>query len=115
MDSFLGLEVEQSEDGVKLHLDTYVTELLEEYREYHHKFLKQKKVPMQPGLVLDKEDCPEAPDSVKQKFYRIMVAKINSWAVALGSVDAPDGVPVISTQPQAQIQSRVREGAGSIR
>ena len=67
MDSFLGLEVEQSEDGIKLHLDTYVAELLEEYREYHRKFLKPKKVPMQPGLVLDKENCPEAPDPVKQK------------------------------------------------
>ena len=80
MDSFLGLEVEQSEDGIKLHLDTYVTELLEEYREYHRKFLKPKKVPMQPGLVLDKEDCPEAPDPVKQKFYRMMVAKIQFLA-----------------------------------
>jgi hypothetical protein len=80
MDSFLGLEVEQSEDGIKLHLDTYVVELLEEYREYHRKFLKPKKVPMQPGLVLDKEDCPEAPDPVKQKFYRMMVAKIQFLA-----------------------------------
>ena len=82
MDSFQGLEVEQSEHGIKLHLDTYVTELLEEYCEYHRKFLKPKKVPMQPGLVLqvDKEDCPEAPDPVKQKFYRMMVAKIQFLA-----------------------------------
>ncbi len=29
MDSFLGLEVEQSEDGIELHLDTCVAELLE--------------------------------------------------------------------------------------
>ncbi len=72
MDSFLGLEVEQSEDGIKLHLDTYVTELLEEYHEFHSKFLKPKKMPMQPGLVLDKADCPQAPDPVKQKFYHMM-------------------------------------------
>jgi hypothetical protein len=32
MDSYLALEVEQSEDGNKLHLDTCVTKLLEEYR-----------------------------------------------------------------------------------
>jgi hypothetical protein len=141
MDSLLGLEVEQSEDGIKLHLDTCVAELLEVYREtrstiassdseYHSKFLKAKKVPMQPGLVLDKEDCPEAPYPVKQKFYRMMVAKSSvlhcvpgsaarkilriGWAVALGGVDAPDGVSVISTQPQAQTQSRVHEGAGWI-
>jgi hypothetical protein len=44
MNSFLGLEVEQSQDGIKLHLDTYVTEI----REYHHKFHKPQKVQMQP-------------------------------------------------------------------
>jgi hypothetical protein len=43
MDSFLGIEVELSEDGIEPHLDKYVTELLEEYREYHCKFLKTKK------------------------------------------------------------------------
>ncbi len=34
---------------------------------------------MQPGLVLNvlyKNDCPEAPDPVKQKFYHMMSAKI---------------------------------------
>ncbi len=85
MDSFLGLEVEQSQDGIKLHLETYVAEHLEEYRagEYHRKFLKPKKVPMQPRLVLDKEDCQEAPDQadlVKQTFYCMMVAKIQFLA-----------------------------------
>jgi hypothetical protein len=35
---------------------------------------------MQPGLVLDKEDCQEAPDLVKQKFFRMMVAKIRCLA-----------------------------------
>jgi hypothetical protein len=80
MDSFLWLEVEQLEDGIKLHLDTYVTLLPEIYREYHCKFLKLKKVPMQSGLVLEKEDCPEAPDPVKQKFYHMMVAKIQFLA-----------------------------------
>ncbi len=81
MESFLRLEVEQLEDGIKLHLDTYVTEPLEEYREYHSKFLKPKKIRMQPRLVLDKEDCPEAPDPVKQKFYHMIVlAKIQFLA-----------------------------------
>ncbi len=66
-------------------------------------------MPIQPGLVLDKEDCLEAGDPVKQKFYHVMAAKIQhcvpgstahkilliGWAVALGSVDSPDGVSVI--------------------
>jgi hypothetical protein len=56
-------------------------ELLEEYHDYNRKFLKLKKVPMQPGLVLDKEECQEAPDPVKQKFYCMMAAKIHFLAL----------------------------------
>ncbi len=32
MESFLGLEVEQGAEGISLHLDTYIQELVEEYR-----------------------------------------------------------------------------------
>jgi hypothetical protein len=48
MTTFLGLEVEQSDDGISLHLDTYIKELVEEYKDIHKKFIKPKSVPMSP-------------------------------------------------------------------
>jgi hypothetical protein len=62
MTSFLGMEVEQDERSIKLHLDTYVQKILEEYKTTIKKFLKPKQVPMQPGVVLEHEDCPGTPD-----------------------------------------------------
>ena len=44
MQSFLGLEVEQLEGCIKLHLDTYIQELIAEYQLICPKFLKPKKV-----------------------------------------------------------------------
>jgi hypothetical protein len=76
MQSFLGLEVEQLDGCIKLHLDTYIQELIAEYQLIRPKFLKPKKVPMAPGLVLETNDCPETPDPLLQKQYRSMVAKI---------------------------------------
>ncbi len=46
MTSFLGLEVEQDKGQIRLHLNTHVNDLLEEYIG-----LKPKKIPMQPGVV----------------------------------------------------------------
>jgi hypothetical protein len=76
MTSFLGLEVEQLETGIHLHLDTYVQELIEEFGIMQRKFVKPKTVPMSPGLVLDNNNCPELPDPIKQKHYRFFVAKV---------------------------------------
>jgi hypothetical protein len=52
MTSFLGLEVEQAKGQIQLHLDTYVNEMLEDYKAYTKRDLKPKKIPMQPGVVL---------------------------------------------------------------
>jgi hypothetical protein len=82
MTTFLGLEAEQSDDGISLHLDTYIKELVEEYKDIHKKFIKPKSVPMSPRIVLDKEDCPELPDPIKQKHYHSMVAKVHHSMVA---------------------------------
>ncbi len=49
-------------------------ETLDEYKMAVSKFLKPKKVPMQPGVMLEQEDCPETPDPVKQKVHRSFVA-----------------------------------------
>ena len=69
MSTFLGMEVEQSKDSIKLHLDTYIQETLDEYKSIFKKFLKPKSVPMQPGVMLDNQDCPETPDQLEQKVY----------------------------------------------
>ena len=76
MTSFLGLEVEQEQGQIRLHLDTYVNEMLEEYKAYIKRDLKPKKIPMQPGVVLTKDDVPETPDPKEQKIYRSFVAKL---------------------------------------
>ncbi len=44
MELFLSLEVEQSEEGISLHLDTYIQELIEEHLLLHKKFIKPKKM-----------------------------------------------------------------------
>jgi hypothetical protein len=83
MTSFLGLEVEQLDRGIHLHLDTYIQELLEKFRAImmHNKFVKSKTVPMSPVLVLDNTDCPELPDPIKQKHLALsFVAKVQFTA-----------------------------------
>jgi hypothetical protein len=69
MQSFLGLEVEQLDCCIKLHLDTYIQELIAEHQLIRPKFLKPKKVPMSPGLVLDTSDRRPTPS------YRNSIAR----------------------------------------
>ena len=76
MSTFVGMEVEQSKDLIKLHLDTYIQEPLDEYKSIFTKFLKPKNVPMQPEVMLGHQDCLEAPDPREQKVYRSFVAKL---------------------------------------
>ncbi len=53
METFLGMEFEQPGKVIKLHLDSFIQEVLTEYKEYIKKSLSLKRVPMSPGLVLD--------------------------------------------------------------
>ncbi len=76
MTSFLGMEVEQDEKSIKLHLDTYVQDMLDEYKPTIKKFNKPKQMPMQPGVILEHDDCPETPDPREQKIYRTFSAKL---------------------------------------
>ena len=55
METFLGMEVEQPGKVIKLHLDSYIQEVLKDYKEYIKKSLRPKRVPISPGLVLDNE------------------------------------------------------------
>ena len=76
MESFIGLEVEQSKSKISPHLDNYIRETIEEYQSYFTGTLKPKLTPMQPGNVLDSSDSPATPDPKKQSLYRTMVAKL---------------------------------------
>ena len=58
METFLGMEIEQPGKVIRLHLDTYVQQVLAECKEYIKKSLRLKRVPMTPGVVLNNEDCP---------------------------------------------------------
>jgi hypothetical protein len=69
MSSFLGMEIEHDKMDLTIHLDTYVQETLVEYKAAVSRFLKPKKVLMQPGVMLEQADCPKTPDQVKQKLY----------------------------------------------
>ena len=76
MSSFLGMEIENNKENLAIHLDTYIQETLSEYKAAVTKFLKPKQVPMQPGIMLELEDCPESPDPVRQKIFRSFTAKL---------------------------------------
>ncbi len=125
MTSFLGLEVEQDKGQIRLHLDTYVNEMLE-YKANIKRDLKPKKIPMQPGVVLTKDDAPETPDPKEQKIYRSFVAKIQfvaNWVrydisfaaftigpflcisrrIALGRIASFDGI----SEQQSKFQTRL--------
>jgi hypothetical protein len=51
MKTFLGMEIEQSNRSIKLHLDHYIREMLNEYKTYIKKLLRPKRVPFSPGVV----------------------------------------------------------------
>ena len=67
MKTFLGMEVEQGDAGINLHLDHYVQTVLTEYKDYIKKSLRPKKVPISPGVVLHPDQVPAVPDKLKQK------------------------------------------------
>ncbi len=78
MTLFLGLEDKQDKGQILLHpsLNTYVNEMLVEYKAYIKRDLKPKKIPMQPGVVLTKDYTPDTPDPKDQKLYLSFVAKL---------------------------------------
>ena len=70
MECFLGMEVEQSDGEIRLHLDKYLRETLDEYKEFIKKSLRPKTTLMRRNIVLEKEDCPEVPG---QRFRSFVV------------------------------------------
>ncbi len=61
---FLGMQVEQRNKKIKLHLD------------YIKNTLGPKRVPMSPGIVLKPEDCPTILDQLKLKNFLSFAAKL---------------------------------------
>ncbi len=79
MESFLGIEVEQSDGEIRLHLDKYIKDIIDEYSLFSSKPVRPRSVPSQPGPLLTRDDCPvvpDGPDPVRQKLYRSMIAKL---------------------------------------
>ena len=68
MSSSLGMEIEHNKRNLTIHLDTYIREIMAEYKATVTMFLKPKQVQMQPWIMLEFEDCQESPDPVRQKF-----------------------------------------------
>jgi hypothetical protein len=56
METYLGIQVEQSPGKIRLHLNNYIRETLDEFKAFQTKFLRPKLVQIQPGIVLDKGD-----------------------------------------------------------
>ena len=72
MESFIGLDVEQSRSKISLHLDSYIQETLDIYKEHPAtKMIRPKATPMQPGNVLTSADVQVEPEKHKQAFYPI--------------------------------------------
>ncbi len=75
METYSGMQVEQSRGKIRLHVNNYIRENLDEFKAFRTKSVRPKLVPIQPGLVLEKEDCPIRPDP-RKKFYQSFVAKL---------------------------------------
>ncbi len=75
MSSFLGIEIEHNKQNPTIPLDIYIQEMLAEYKASVTKFLKPNQAQMQPGIMLEQEDCPKSPDPVLHNMYRSYVAK----------------------------------------
>ncbi len=69
METLLGMQVEQSKSTIRLHLDNYNRELLNEYKAFAQKSVRPKRIPIQPRLVQTQEGCLIVPEKCKQNFH----------------------------------------------
>jgi hypothetical protein len=110
MASFLGIdsEVEHCNGPMKLNLDTYIQDALDEHKTPIKTSRKSKKVPLQRGFVPEHVsmmidiDCPETPDPREQKLLRSVVAKLQfaaSWVQCDVSYQASHLARLSDVQP----------------
>jgi hypothetical protein len=76
MKTYLGLQVDQLADRIELHLDNYVQEILEDYKNWSKKKVGLRRIPMQPGINLSMEEVPDTP-TVDQSVFRSFVMRLN--------------------------------------
>jgi hypothetical protein len=101
MTSFLGFEVEQYTGCFLLHLDTYEKEMLDDYKNLHKARRETQESPIQPDMVLTKDDAPETADPKEQKMYwsfTAMIRFVTNWIrydVLLQHHDKQDSVHYI--------------------
>ncbi len=76
METFLGMIVKQSDKSIKIDLENSVKDVVAEYAEYIKEALRPKRAPISPGVAFKAEDVPELPYPLKQKYYRLFVAKL---------------------------------------
>ncbi len=76
--TFLGMQVKQSKGKIRLHLDNYIGKTLDEYKEFSTKSLFLKEVPIQPGLIPEKTECPIVPDPRKQNSINLLLLNFKS-------------------------------------
>ena len=77
MNTFLGLQVDHGNDEIHMHMDTYVHNVLDEYKTFARKTPRPKKLPIAPNYQLpasaanDQELMDKDP-----KFFRSLVMKL---------------------------------------
>ena len=57
MSTFLGFQVDHSNDEIHLHMDTYIQGVLDEYKAFARKTLRPKKLPIAPNYQLPASDA----------------------------------------------------------
>jgi hypothetical protein len=80
MESFLGVEVEQSDDMICLNLDKYIKEIDGDYSKFSAKTVGPKIAPNQPAVILTCDYCPIVLDPVEQRYNQSMIAKLQCAA-----------------------------------
>ncbi len=127
------LEIEQSLARIKIHLDNYIQEAIDDYKSHFKKLVKSKKVPMQPGVVLDnKGSRAKAAEGLSvnysQALIRFIVGEVRYFnrnltagtvlcirgAVALGCAPTPHGISRRKQELQAVLTHRRQDWAGRL-
>jgi hypothetical protein len=66
MESFLGMEVEHSDNKIFCHLNKYIKHIIDEFSNISAKIdakpVNPISVPSQPGLLITRDDCPLVED-----------------------------------------------------
>ncbi len=85
MTSFLGLEVEEDKGQIRLHPDTYVNEMLEDYKAYIKRDLKAEKYQCSLELYLQKSMLRKPQIQENRKYIDHLLQKYNLYQTGSGN------------------------------